>query len=181
MSRNSEVLVASVVMASLLVCGPAVAEEDALRPRGEVAFTQVAVGEWHGCGLREDGVVACWGEDSWGQSRPLDGRLDGEARVAWRADVLESFLQRERSPAIRRAHRGVAPAEVLAAAPDLRGEIEVAGVCRPDGSVAAVRTVSDTVGSRALLGTLARDWRMPPGDDTVPFRCRWTIDGASPT
>ena len=39
-------------------------------PRGR--FTALASGIDHACAVRDDGITVCWGEDSWGQSSPLE-------------------------------------------------------------------------------------------------------------
>lgn len=39
-------------------------------------FLQLSVGEWHVCGIREDGTPICWGEEDkgrWG----VEGRREG--------------------------------------------------------------------------------------------------------
>src|SRR5207249_9831732 len=36
-------------------------------------FTQVSAGAWHTCGLRPDGTVACWGNNTQGQATPPAG------------------------------------------------------------------------------------------------------------
>lgn len=34
------------------------------------SFSQVAVGDEHGCAIRSDGAVECWGGDLFGQAEP---------------------------------------------------------------------------------------------------------------
>ena len=36
-------------------------------------FTAVSAGNSHGCAVRVDGSVVCWGDDRYGQSRPFEG------------------------------------------------------------------------------------------------------------
>jgi len=36
-------------------------------------FTQVSVGFFHNCALKSDGSLACWGDDTYGQSSPPTG------------------------------------------------------------------------------------------------------------
>jgi murein DD-endopeptidase MepM/ murein hydrolase activator NlpD len=36
-------------------------------------FAQVSAGGWHTCGMRTDGSLACWGEDTYGQATPPAG------------------------------------------------------------------------------------------------------------
>lgn len=40
-------------------------------PSGE--FASVSVGMFHGCGVKTDGAVICWGNDEYGQSSPPEG------------------------------------------------------------------------------------------------------------
>ena len=42
-------------------------------PAGE--FTSVSAGYVHTCGVRDDGSVACWGDDYYGQARPPAGEF----------------------------------------------------------------------------------------------------------
>ena len=39
------------------------------------AFTSVASGGWHACGVKQDGFVACWGQDFYGQATPPKGKF----------------------------------------------------------------------------------------------------------
>ena len=40
-------------------------------PPEDVAFTQIAAGKWHACGLREDATAFCWGSgNSYGEQNP---------------------------------------------------------------------------------------------------------------
>ena len=39
----------------------------------EGIFTSVSAGEFHTCGIRTDGTVACWGSNQYGQAAPPDG------------------------------------------------------------------------------------------------------------
>ena len=52
---------------------PALAE-----PPADVPFTHIAAGKWHGCGLREDATVLCWGR------RSDNGELDPPPQVKFR-------------------------------------------------------------------------------------------------
>jgi len=36
-------------------------------------FSHVSVGEWHTCGVRTDGTLACWGDNGYGQATPPTG------------------------------------------------------------------------------------------------------------
>ena len=47
-------------------------------PPADVAFTQIAVGKDHACGLRENGIALCWGRDPLNQ-----GSLDAPAQTAF--------------------------------------------------------------------------------------------------
>ena len=48
-------------------------------PRGEASpperetFTDISSGHYHTCGLREDGSVACWGDNDYGAASPPEG------------------------------------------------------------------------------------------------------------
>ncbi len=37
------------------------------------SFSQVATGDTHTCGVKQDGTVACWGSDAYGKATPLPG------------------------------------------------------------------------------------------------------------
>ena len=39
----------------------------------DMAFTQVSAGGWHTCGLKADGTITCWGDNSHGQRTPPGG------------------------------------------------------------------------------------------------------------
>ena len=43
---------------------------DQSSPPEDESFTSISSGVWHTCGLREDGIAICWGNDFLGQSSP---------------------------------------------------------------------------------------------------------------
>lgn len=49
-------------------------EEDWMPPEG--LFVDVSIGHAHGCGIRVDRTVACWGADWFGQASPPDGQFE---------------------------------------------------------------------------------------------------------
>lgn len=76
----------------------------------EGSFRRISAGSYHTCGLREDGTVACWGDDRWGQATPPDGtfekidlggysscglREDGRVECWGRTDVLSEKAPEE--------------------------------------------------------------------------------------
>jgi hypothetical protein len=42
-------------------------------------FTQVSAGHYHTCGLKTDGTLACWGDNSYGQASPPTAPVGGIA------------------------------------------------------------------------------------------------------
>ena len=48
---------------------------------GANAFTQISAGVNHTCGLRTDGSVTCWGNNSFGQATPPPGHQGTAARA----------------------------------------------------------------------------------------------------
>jgi hypothetical protein len=51
-----------------LVCKSNYGED--LSPAWTEPFVAVSVGVDHACGIRRDGVVACWGDNAYGQAPP---------------------------------------------------------------------------------------------------------------
>lgn len=83
----TRVVVALVVVCSVLVgCGDSVEVVEA----PAVPFTAVAVGESHGCALRVDGTVACWGDNEYGQAEAPGGVFTVVAAAGDRSCGLRS-------------------------------------------------------------------------------------------
>ncbi len=58
-------------------------------------FVQFDHGPYHGCGVRPNGSVTCWGDDTFGQSSPVDGTWDEPRQAAWREQLLQSVFDAE--------------------------------------------------------------------------------------
>ncbi|MBX3250338.1 MAG: hypothetical protein KF901_24380 [Myxococcales bacterium] len=54
----------------------------------DVRARRIAVGSWHACTLGDEGVVACWGHDGWGQLG--DGRYEDRARPQAVAELRDA-------------------------------------------------------------------------------------------
>jgi len=53
-------------------------------PPPATAVTKVSGGEWHTCGLRNDGVIDCWGDDDGkGRTYKPDGTFQAVSSASW--------------------------------------------------------------------------------------------------
>ncbi|HCP61715.1 MAG TPA: hypothetical protein DIU14_04485, partial [Actinobacteria bacterium] len=47
------------------------------------SFSSVSAGRYHTCGVKTDGTVACWGDDTSGQATPPSGSFTRSLRVTF--------------------------------------------------------------------------------------------------
>ena len=109
---------------------------DGVRVKGE--FASVSAGYWHTCGVRTDGAVACWGNDSFGQATPPAGEFASVSAEDWHT----CGVMRDGTVACWGSNSDLQDNEVSQATPPAgqfssvnAGSFHICGV-RTDGSVA---------------------------------------------